>query len=220
MRNNNVKNTLKFAQNMQSVINGMYNIFESTFENEYPKETDGVTHYDVGNKCCFQVSRQYERPYEFLQSLLDILRVIYEPHPPGTFFFNSNPSFLLEAIPAEPFQLAYGSFISKPQQTFKQFWCDDILKSLEEYGYNQNYTSVIFVVVSTGQKRYGFELINEVLETLNTGFSPEEAFGLLLSEMNPEFPKPEKEVFAGYCLVPELKDRLRVSLWMFNKEQA
>ncbi|SLM28794.1 hypothetical protein MTBBW1_1560003 [Desulfamplus magnetovallimortis] len=216
---NNVKNTLKFAENMQSLVSGMYNIFESTFEKEFPQKTNDVTHY-VESKCCFQASDQYERPHEFLQSLLDILRVIYEPQPMGTFFFNSNPSFLLEAIPADPFQLAYGSFISKPNQNFKQFWSNDIFQKLQEYGYSMLYTTTLFVVVSTGNERYELELISEVSEILDSGFSPEEAIGLIASEIDSEYPMPEKEVYSGYCLVPELKDQLRVSLWMFNKEQA
>ncbi|MEA1972259.1 MAG: hypothetical protein U9N34_03065 [Candidatus Cloacimonadota bacterium] len=206
----NVKNPLAFFKNIQNVVNGMHDVFESTFEKEFPQKTNNTTHY-VDNKCCFQVSDQYEHPHEFLQSFLDILRVIYEPQPIGTFFFNSNPSFLFEAIPAESFQLGYGSLISDPQQKFKEFWYSDVLIKLKEYVYTKQDTIALFFVISTGNERYELELINEVSEILNTGFSPEEAIGLIASEINPEYHRPKKEVYAGYCLVPELKDQLRVS---------
>ena len=212
----NVKNTLLFSTKLQEILNGMYDFFELTFEKEYPKETDGVVHI-VDGKTYFQVADQYQRPHDFLQSLLDILRVIYEPEVLGTFSLNSNPSFLFDAIPEKPFQLAYGSFISKPHQSFKEFWSKNIIKSLEAYGYNKENATSLFVVVSAGEERYGFDLIFEVNETLEAGFSPEEAFGLIASSINKDVPKPAKNVHAGYCLVAELIEKLRVSLWMFNQ---
>ena len=214
----NVKNPLLFSTKLQDILNGMYDFFESTFEKEYPKETDGVVHI-VDKKICFQAADQYQRPHDFLQSLLDILRVIYEPEVLGTFFLNANPGFLFDAIPEKPFQLGYASFVSKPHQSFKEFWSENILNSLKEYGYNLENTTALFVVVSTGKERYsnGLDLVDEVCETLDVGFSPEEAFGLIASSINKDFPKPYKEAFAGYCLVPELDKKLRVSLWMFNQ---
>ncbi len=214
----NVRNAQLFSTKLQKILNAMYDLFELTLEKEYPKETDGVVHI-VDGKTCFQVADQYQRPHEFLQSLLDILRVIYEPEVFGTFFLNSNPGFLFDAIPEKPFQLAYGSFISKPHQSFKEFWCENIVKSLEEYGYNQEDASSLFVVVSTGEERYGIDLHIDVSETLDAGFSPEEALGLIVSVMNTDFPKPAKNVYAGYCLIKELMSRLRVSLWMFINDQ-
>lgn len=214
----NVKNTQLFSTKLQEILNGMYDFFELTFEKEYPKETDGVVHI-VDGKTCFQAADQYQRPHDFLQSLLDILRVIYEPEVLGTFSLNSNPGFLFDAIPEKPFQLAYGSFISKPNQSFREFWYKKIIKSLEEYGYNQEDASALFIVVSTGEERYGFDLVIEVIETLEAGFSPEEASGLIASAINENIPKPAKNVYAGYCLVKELMTRLKVSLWMFIKEQ-
>ena len=213
----NIKNTQLFTTKLQEILNGMYDFFELTFEKEYPKETDGVVHI-VDGKTCFQVADQYQRPHDFLQSLLDILRVIYEPEILGTFSLNSNPGFLFDAIPGKPFQLAYGSFISKPNQSFKEFWSEKIIKSFEKYGYNQEKATALFVVVSAGKERYGFDLIIEVDETLEAGFSQEEAFGLIASTINKNVPKPAKNVYAGYCLIKELMSRLRVSLWMFIKE--
>jgi len=229
----NIKNTQLFTTKLQEILNGMYDFFELTFEKEYPKETDGIVHIVNGKTCflvngktcflvngktCFQVADQYQRPHDFLQSLLDILRVIYEPEILGTFSLNSNPGFLFDAIPGKPFQLAYGSFISKPNQSFKEFWSEKIIKSFEKYGYNQEKATALFVVVSAGKERYGFDLIIEVDETLEAGFSQEEAFGLIASTINKNVPKPAKNVYAGYCLIKELMSRLRVSLWMFIKE--
>ena len=212
----NVKNPLLFSTKLQDMLNGMYDFFESTFEKEYPKETNGVIHI-VGKKNCFQVADQYQRPHDFLQSLLDILQVIYEPKVLGTFFLNSNPKFLFDAIPEKPFQLGYASFISEPHQRFNEFWSENILNALKEYGYNLENTTALFVVVSTGNERYSIDLVNEVCETLDAGFSPEEAIGLIKSSINNDFPIPYKKTFAGYCLVPELDEKLRVSLWMFNQ---
>lgn len=56
---------------------------------------------------CFSVVANRERPAEFLQCWLDLLRVVFEPNPPGTMYLNSNWDFVCDAVPQEPFRLGY-----------------------------------------------------------------------------------------------------------------
>lgn len=42
-------------------------------------------------KCRYETSGQLKRPNVFLQCLLDVLRIVFEPHPPGTIFLNAKP---------------------------------------------------------------------------------------------------------------------------------
>lgn len=215
--NTNIKLPAKFQEKLIEVMEGIYELFELSKEHNFePVSEDGVTRYieEIG-KTCFQASWQFNRPSEYLESLLDIIRVNYEPQVLGTFFLNSNMKFLYNAIPIRPFQLGYISITSKPNKPFNSFWIEDVVPYIEKCGYSAEDASSIFVVASTGEENYGIDFISNIQTTLNSGFSVDEALKLITASLCETVEKPTKKIYSGYCLDAALKNKIRLSLWLF-----
>ena len=217
----NICDAGQFSKKLQEVMKGMHELFELTKEYDLaPVDENDVTRYfEEDGKTGFQATGQYERPAEFLQTLLDIIRVNFEPFPMGTWLFNSNMGFMYDEIPDRPFQLAYASLVSDDNQSFASFFRENVSPYLERCGYDVGQFAAIFAVASTGSERYRLRFTSEISTTLNSGFSVPEALGLLAAEMDSSVSKPQKQTYAGYCLVPELGSRIRLSLWCFVKNQ-
>lgn len=214
----NIKNPSEFKETLQNVMRGIYELFELTKEHDLsPIGENGERRY-CERKTCFQVSAQYERPSEFIQTLLDIIRVNFEPAVLGTFFLNSNMCFLYDGIPESSFQLAYTSITSKQDKKFEAFWTEDVIPHLKKCGYVIEDASAVYAVVSTGEERYDIDFSIEVSKMLGSGFSPDEAIGLLKSSILENESPPIKEVYSGYCLDSALGRAIRVSLWIFMKD--
>jgi len=214
----NVTDTKQFSKALQNVMDAVYTLLELTREYDLkPISEDGVMVYcEESGKCGFQASSQYERPSEFLQTLLDMIRVQYDPNPMGTFFLNSNIGFMYEEMPEGPFQLAYASLVSREDQSFSSFFANDMSPYLEQCGYEAENITAMFAVASTGHERYKMKFVSEISGTLKSGFSVDEALGLMASSIDSSVSKPKKQTYAGYCLDPELGTRIRLSLWCFN----
>lgn len=218
MKNNaNIKLPSKYQEKLLEVMEGIYELFELSKENNLePVSEDGVTRYfEQSGKTGFQVSGQFDRPSEYLESLLDIIRVNYEPFALGTFFLNSNLDFLYHSMPDKPFQLGYISMISKPAKEFNSFWKEDVVPYIKECGYSIEDASSIFAVASTGEENYGMDFIGSVMETLSSGFSVDDALGLLKQSLCETVEEPKKEIYSGYCLDSALENKIRLSLWLF-----
>lgn len=78
-----LNNPQAFVVALREVVAGLYQVFDLAAERPYD--------LDDNDKPLFGVSGQFDRPNEFLQTLLDMVRVFFEPDPPGTFFLNANP---------------------------------------------------------------------------------------------------------------------------------
>lgn len=215
--NTNIKLPSKYQQKLVEVMEGIYELFELSKEhNLEPVSEDGVTRYmEEYGKTCFQVSGQFDRPSEYLESLLDIIRVNYEPCVLGTFFLNSNMGFLYDAIPDKPFQLGYVTITSIPNKQFNSFWKEDVVPYIKKCGYSIEDASSIFAVASTGEENYGIDFIDNISTTLNSGFSVEEAVGLLAASLCESAEEPTKQIYSGYCLDSALENKIRLSLWLF-----
>lgn len=219
-RKPNIKSPLEFNEKLRDVMNGIYDLIELTKEHSLsPVSKNGVIRYS-GNKTCFQASGQYERPSEFLQTLLDIIRVNYEPCVLGTFFLNSNMHFLYDAIPDFPFQLAYASITSQKNTKFEAFWTEDVIPHLIKQGYDMKKALVVFAVASTGNERYGLEFVEEITDVLGSGVSIDEAVCLLKASASEDEISPIKEVYSGYCLDSDLDAAIRLSLWIFIENKV
>ena len=194
-------------------------LLELSKEHELPSvSAEGVSCYiEEYGKTCFQASSQFDRPTEFLQSLLDIIRVNYEPCVLGTFFLNSNMAFLYEEIPNFPFQLGYVSITSEENIDFFAFWHEIVIPYAKECGYNLDLASAIYAVASTGEDRYGIDYIDSILTTLDSGFSVDEAMTLLTTSIYETNSIVRKKVHTGYCLDPALGRKTRLSLWLFMR---
>jgi len=217
----NIKSPSKFQEKLIEVMEGIYELFELSKEHNLESVSeDGVTRYmEESGKTCFQVSGQFNRPSEYLESLLDIVRVNYEPCVLGTFFLNSNMGFLYDAIPDTPFQLGYISITSKPNKQFDIFWEEDVIPHIQKCGYSVNDASSIFAVASTGEEKYGIDFIDNISTTLNSGFSVDEAVELMAASLCETVEEPTKQIYSGFCLDTALESKIRLSLWLFINPQ-
>ncbi len=215
--NKNVKDPVRFSEKLQEVMTGIYELFELAREHELSSVSeDGVTRYmEEHGKTCFQVSGQFDRPSEFLQTLLDIIRVNYEPCVLGTFFLNSNMVFLYDGVPEAPFQLGYISITSEVNKQFDLFWGEDVIPYIEKCGYSVKDASSIYAVASTGEEKYGIDFIDNISTTLNSGFSVDEAVNLLAASLCETTEEPTKQIYSGFCLDTALENKIRLSLWLF-----
>lgn len=217
MNKKNINSPAQFEEKLQDVMKRFYELFELSKEyNLEPVSDNGTIVYsEDSGKCCFQVAGQFERPSEYLESLLDIVRVNFEPCQLGSFFLNSNLCFLYDAIPDTPFQLGYVSITSESNKPFEVFWEEDVIPYIEKCGYSVNGASSIFVVASTGRERYNLDFIGDVLSTLKSGFSTSEAIELMASSVGETAEVPSKPISSGFCLDASLGNKIRVSLWLF-----
>lgn len=203
-----IRNTKAFTEKLQTVMTALYDLFELA------REDDPTPASDEKGKACFQVARQYERPSEFLQALLDLIRANFEPWVLGTFLLNSNMGFLYDDVPTAPFDLGYLSITSDDGQGFADFWNGTVSAHLESCGYDVDKASSLYVVASTGSERYDLAFWEEISAVLDAGFSADDAFNLLAGNG-----LAGKETHAGYCRDDSLQSRIRLSLWLFVPSQ-
>jgi hypothetical protein len=192
-------------------------LMELTREEELPEVTNGVRrYYAEDGKCPFQVSRQFDRPDEYLQALLDMIRVQYEPHPMGTMMLNSNVTAnLWQVIEQGDIGFGYLSMVSEDKQSFTDFWQTEITDYANKCGYRLQDARLMFVVVTAGMSNYALPLLAEVNYVLDSGLTIKEAVKALAGGIVGETGSG-KEVHAGFCLDEAMGERLRVSVWLIE----
>ncbi|MDG4597566.1 MAG: hypothetical protein P9F75_18085 [Candidatus Contendobacter sp.] len=196
---------------LRKVVEGLYEVFDLAAERPYDP--------DDNDKPLFGVSSQFDRPNEFLQTLLDMLRVFFEPDPPGTFFLNANPCFLYDAMPDKPVQLGYASVLGDPGESFSAMLDEKIFPRLAALGYQQETFSNGFFAICRGPDRggrikFGDELLCEAAMALQANISVDEAWGGLYSAIEGKPRGFPKQNCAGISFDESLGDRLRVSVWL------
>lgn len=164
---------------------------------------------EPGDDPAFQVTEVFDRPTEFLQCLLDVMRVNFEPHAPGTLFLNSNIELISEGVRPDGFSLGYGSLVSGSGAELGSFWESEVLSHLDACGCDLTQVHALYVIITTGPERFESALVNAAGAALErtaghdrrqAGEGGIESFGL--------------------CVDPALGDRLRVSVWAFAPPQA
>lgn len=212
----NIQNSSHFVTKLSQLFENMYDLFELSREEELLANIDGCQLYDKNGKTYFQVSSQYKRPADFFDSLLDFIRVMFEPNPLGTFFLNSNPEFIFNAIPKAPFRLGYISAISLPNEPIDQFFKRNIAIQLKENNYSIESASACFVMVSVNSKKYSFSHLGvDVLNYFNAGFTTEEAFESIKVTIEGHDYKKPGNTHVGFSIDNSLRDEMRISMWLF-----
>lgn len=150
---------------------------------------------------------------------LDMLRVFFEPDPPGTFFLNANPCFLYEALSDKPVQLGYASILGDPGESFSAMLDNRIFPRLTELGYQQEAYSSAFFAICRGPDRggrikFGDDLLCEAGMALKASIAVDEAWGVLYSTIEGKTPAFSKQSCVGISFDESLGDRLRVSVWL------
>ena len=84
----------QYVQHVQAIMRAIDDFMELTKEEALAPVINGVrVYFEEDGKTGFQAAGQFHRPTEFLQALLDMIHVNFEPHPLTTFGLNSNMGF-------------------------------------------------------------------------------------------------------------------------------
>ncbi|WP_026304802.1 hypothetical protein [Thioalkalivibrio sp. AKL8] len=164
---------------------------------------------EPGDAPAFQATEELDRPGEFLQCLLDVVRVNFDPHAPGTLFLNSNIELINEGVRPEGFSLGYGSLVSGSGAGLESFWESEVVTYLGACGCDLTEAHALFVTITTGPERFQIGLADAASTALEETPGHDER----------QASNGGIESF-GFCMDPALGDRLRVSVWAFSAAQA
>ncbi|GGF84275.1 hypothetical protein [Alteromonas lipolytica] len=198
----------KFADALQEVFDSIEKFMELTKESEYPMlSEDGVHTYiaEVG-KYPFQIAGQFHRPNEYLRCLLDMLQANFEPEILGTFFLNSNMSFLYDNLPKGAFALGYLSLIKPEDESWEYFVTETLSNKSKMCGYDKDNIRCTFIVLSAGDE-YSFELVEKANHFFDSGMSINETIGLIRGAVI------DKQNHVAFCHDRSLGKKVRFSAW-------
>ena len=212
-----VQDRAEFADSLAHMFAGMHRFIHAAREWTLPATIDGNSLYDEGTTpLTFQAAWQYERPQEFQQSLMDILRVVFDPNPPGTFMLNANYGLLEEAVPDTPFRLAYLSELGRPGESVQALKSRAIDPRCQALGFEQG-IGPMFGTLCAGQGSV-VHLVRDYAALFDAGFSVKQALSGMAQELGAAAVDPASDgpiCHLGYSIDPALADRFRVSLWRF-----
>ena len=204
-----------FVQNLQAIMLAIDNVMELTKEKALAPVINGVrVYFEEDGKMGFQAAGQYHRPTEFLQALLDMIHVHFEPYPLTTFGLNSNLGYLYEEIIDQPSHFGYFSLISSGHKKFHEIWTEEVMPHAKQCGYVLEETSSQWVVVTTDGANYDLPWVDEVLETLQAGIDLQAALGLITANLT-----ATHITWVGFCRDEALVDQVRISVWLLIKQE-
>ncbi|MES2979770.1 MAG: hypothetical protein V4731_15205 [Pseudomonadota bacterium] len=172
----------------------------------------------------FSVTGRQQRPAEFLQAWLDLMRVTFEPSPPGTMFLNSNWDFVSANVPAGPFALGYLSVLGEEGEDVAVVAQRCIGSRMRELGYGFERAQATFVSVVFGEQLRGRKLrvCRQAQEVFGGGFRLEAAMAAIESvALGQGYEASAGDVFVGTAYDASIPaDRLRISVWMYSEISA
>ncbi len=211
----NIIEPVVFGEQLGKIFAAIYGLFERTRENTLLAKEDGIIRYfEEDGKCLFQVAGQFKRPGDFLQCLLDMLRIMFEPNPPGTWLLNSNPDFILEEIRGNGFQLGYITGVSAPSEQISDFYSRVIEPQIQENSYVLESAFATYVFVTSGDK-WTMKKVSEISNFFDSGFSVDEAVQTIANGMNEAEVSKRNRSYAGFSSDKALGKSVRVSMWIF-----
>ena len=211
----NIIEPAAFREQLEKIFTAIYGLFEQTRENTLLAEEDGIIRYfEEEGKCLFQVAGQFKRPSDFLQCLLDMLRIMFEPNPPGTWLLNSNPDFLLEEICANGFQLGYVTGVSAPNEPISGFYSRVIEPQMQENKYLPETAFATYAFITSGD-RWNMKKVSEISHFFDSGFSIDDAVQTLANGMNGKGVSKRNRCYTGFSSDTALGKSMRISMWIF-----
>ena len=212
----NMLEPVVFRKQLENVFAAIFGLFEKTREHTLSAEQDGVIRYlEEDGKSLFQVAGQFKRPGDFLQCLLDMLRIMYEPNPPGTWLLNSNPNFLLEEITGSGFQLGYVTGVSAANEPISDFYSRVIEPQILENKYLLGTAFATYAFVTSGE-RWNMKKVSEISHYFDAGFSIDEAIQTLENSLKGEgVVSKRNRYFTGFSSDKALGSSMRLSMWIF-----
>lgn len=204
-----------FVQHLQAIMLAIENVMELTKEDALAPVINGVrVYFEEDGKLGFQTAGQVHRPTEFLQVLMDMIHVHFEPYPLTTFGLNSNLGYLYEEIIDQPSHFGYFSLISSGHKKFHEIWTEEVMPHAKQCGYVLEETSSKWVVVTTDGTNYDLPWVDEVMETLQAGIDLQAALGLITANLT-----ATQNTWVGFCRDEALVDQVRISVWLLIKQE-
>ena len=211
----------EFAASLAQSLDALHRFVHAAREWTLPPVVNGCERYPEGElPYSFQAAWQYQRPQEFQQSLLDFLRVCFEPEAPGSLLLNGNQGLLLEALPTQPFRLAYLSETGRPGETLAELKMRVLDRRCAELGLDRG-LGPLFGAICWGQG----SLLQRLAATQTlfaAGFSADQWLGTWAAQIQGEASVETTGgpichlCHLGYAIDGALGDRVRVSLWRFG----
>ena len=173
----------------------------------------------INELLCFELVARHERPVELLQTLLDLVRVLYEPQPPGSMLLNSNWDLVSLAVPDTPFRLGYASVTGTPGQPIEDLVDSTLLPRLEALGYARGRRAT-FISVAAGARQWEGRIrtLGYVSKRFAAGFTTDMAFDAIAETAagREGWRPPAGSAHAGICQDPGLdQDQLRISTLIY-----
>lgn len=195
---------------MIQIHQGIYKLMELLKEHEFPQFSNGVQRYhSEQGKLPFQVATQFDQPAEFLQSLLDMLKVQFEPYPMGTLLLNSNVvAHMAYHLDKDIEKFHYLSVIGEPHQTPRDIWNMTIGPYLRLREISFKRIKVALVAVMVSETYYSIRLAGEMADMWMEGLEP-------VADTLEDHEIEEPYLHYGFGTDEGLKDKIRISVWSF-----
>ncbi len=220
----NINEPRLFAEQLGKTFEAIYELIQMTREETLGSHSEeGCQIFDPETgPTYFQAASQFHRPAEFLACLLDMVRVMFEPHPPGTLLLNANPEFVIGEVITSPFQLGYVSVVSEPRESVAQLHERLIVPKLNTLGYDFDHVIARFLMVSTGASKNFSEVMRQIHLQYQAGLKLEQLLPRLASVVQGKDQPATApgQSYAGYSVDPSLHDgQIRLSMWLYLPTQ-
>mgnify|MGYP001766386139 CR=1 FL=1 len=195
----------RFRTALEKTLDGLFELAELTAT---PAEREYA--------CWFSLSG--DRPWytEWLQSLQDLLQVMHEPRVLGTLLLNSNPSFMLDAVPERPFpfRLGYFSVTSEPGETAVAFW-ERAVKPLLEARFPLWQQQSMLLAVCCSPACLNMDAF-DFADLMDVGLKVDEAVDIIAAEVAGEAQASRTLRMFGTACDALLGERTRLSGWVLG----
>lgn len=207
-----------FAAALEDMVTALQALLSSCGSIEAAQPLLSVDALGVGQEPCFEATRRIGNSAEFFQTLADLLRVVFEPNPPGSMFLNSNWDLLTAGVPKEPCRLYFVSAVSAPGESLSATLVQRIAPRLPPDALRTPGTSSYLALCLPPGSRTATAL--KLVQTfIGAGFAPEAALEALnavaAGAQDAKLPAAHAGVAYDPMLLP---DQHRVSVWCFAAE--
>jgi hypothetical protein len=209
--------TVNFAKSFRYLVYCFADFLEQS-KNLCIEHDAGGDEGDSEGKCFFQILEAFDKPDEFLQSSMDMLRVVFDPNPLATLILNSNPFLLVNEFGCELYRFVYCSQVSEANESFSVFWQRKLLNYLPET--TSESRVLLYVVASTGKERYTLNLLSEIADVLDVERNSNAVFERLANypSLKTKQSLLKNQSHIGFFMQEELEQKIRISVWHFDSK--
>jgi hypothetical protein len=216
-----IRHPARFRQQLELAMCAITQLFAQC----EPAAATGADRIEDDDLFGFRVVGQQQRPAEFLQCWLDMVRVLFEPAPPGTMFLNSNWDLITAAVPGAPFRLEYLSVSGSAEGGVAAFIERSVEPRAAELGCSLSEAEACFTALCVGEELFErrVSLNKELQRALGAGFTVDGAMRAISQAAHGSDAAlaAERQVHAGVTLDRQLRaGGMRISAWLFLPHHA